>query len=153
MESTYGDRLHRDGGNIEEQLESALNQALRNNGNVVIPTFAVERAQELMYYISTLVHDDRIPDVKVFLDSPMAVDVTDLFRKYRQEFDEETWVLMKSGKPPLHFPGLTMSRSTKTIDRDQRLQAALHHHVHVGYVHGRPDQTPFKTEHLAAVSA
>ncbi len=111
MESTYGDRDHEDGGDIETQLCDVINQAIGRSGNVVIPTFAVERAQELLYYIGRLVHDDRIPDVKVFLDSPMAVDVTNIFRKYRECFDQEAWELIGSKQSPLQFPGLHMART------------------------------------------
>lgn len=113
MESTYGDRNHEKGGDIETQLCDRLNRTLRRGGNVVIPTFAVERSQELMYYINRLVHDDRIPDVKIFLDSPMAVDVTEIFRQFRDCFDSETWQLITSGSAPLHFPGLQMVRSVE----------------------------------------
>ena len=112
MESTYGDRDHQDRGDVETQLESVLKRTLERGGNVVIPTFAVERAQELMYHISALVHDDRIPDVHIFLDSPMAVDVTEVFRRYRDCFDEETWERINSDEPPLRFPGLTLARSS-----------------------------------------
>ncbi|MDA1051189.1 MAG: MBL fold metallo-hydrolase [Planctomycetota bacterium] len=111
MESTYGDRNHEDGGDVETQLCDVINETIGRGGNVVIPTFAVERAQELMYYISRLVHDDRIPDVKVFLDSPMAVDVTNIFRKYREYFDQEAWDLIGSNQSPLQFPGLQLARS------------------------------------------
>lgn len=113
MESTYGDRLHPDHGAIVDQLEANLNETLKQGGNVVIPTFAVERAQELMYFISSLVHANRIPDVKIFLDSPMAVDVTDIFRKHRDEYDDETWMRVNSGQPPLHFPGLVLASSSQ----------------------------------------
>ncbi|MCA9175902.1 MAG: MBL fold metallo-hydrolase [Planctomycetales bacterium] len=112
MESTYGDRDHKEAGDVEAQLEDVLQRTLRRGGNVVIPTFAVERAQELMYHISALVHDDRIPDVPIFLDSPMAVDVTEVFRRYRDCFDEETWERINSNEPPLRFPGLTMARTS-----------------------------------------
>jgi metallo-beta-lactamase family protein len=113
MESTYGDRDHVDGGSIEDQLEYVINETVKRGGNVVIPTFAVERSQELMYYISRLVHSDRIPDIPVFLDSPMAIDVTNIFRLFRDCFDAETWELITSNEPPLHFPGLRMARSTQ----------------------------------------
>jgi metallo-beta-lactamase family protein len=112
MESTYGDRDHPvDTVGIEEQLAEVLDRTLKRGGNVVIPTFAVERAQELMYHISQLVHDDRIPDVQVFLDSPMAIDVTDVFRKHQDCFDAETWKRIVSDQPPLRFPGLQMTDS------------------------------------------
>ena len=113
MESTYGDREHQDGGDVEWQLHDVISRTLDRGGNVVIPTFAVERSQELMYFISRLVHADRIPDVKVFLDSPMAVDVTDIFRQFRDCFDQETWNLIASDEPPLRFPGLHMADSVE----------------------------------------
>lgn len=113
MESTYGDRLHPEAGAIVDQLEEAINAAIKRGGNVVIPTFAVERAQELMYFISQLVHRKRIPQTSIFLDSPMAVDVTDIFRRHRDEFDDETWLRVNAGEPPLHFPGLVLASSTQ----------------------------------------
>ncbi len=67
-----------------------------------------------MYFLSRLVHDQKIPQLDVYLDSPMAVDVTEIFRKHRDCLDEETWKLISSGEPPLRFPGLKMSRSAKT---------------------------------------
>ena len=111
MESTYGDREHEDGGDIGEQFEKIINRTIAAKGNVVIPTFAVERAQELMYYLSELVHQKRIPDVAVYLDSPMAIDVTEIFKQHRDRFDAETWNRILEGSQPLRFPGLTLSRS------------------------------------------
>lgn len=112
MESTYGERDHESNGDTEAQLESIIRKTIERGGNVVIPVFAVERAQELMYYISRLVHADRIPDIPIFLDSPMASDVTDIFRKHRNWLNEETWELIRSNEPPLQFPGLRITRST-----------------------------------------
>ncbi|MCA9184203.1 MAG: MBL fold metallo-hydrolase [Pirellulaceae bacterium] len=117
MESTYGDSLHEDHGDIGTQLADVINSTIRDGGNVIIPTFAVERAQELMYYIGQLAHDDRIPDVPIFLDSPMAVDVTETFYKHRDAFDEATWNAIGSGKAPLRFPGLRLVRSTEDSKR------------------------------------
>lgn len=114
MESTYGDRDHeKSDDDIERQLEVVIKHTCNGGGNVVIPTFAVERAQELMYHISHLAHDNRIPDVPVFLDSPMAIDVTQVFRKHRDHFDDDTWARIEGGLPPLDFPGLVLSRTTK----------------------------------------
>ena len=113
MESTYGDREHQQAGDVETQLETIIQETLRRGGNVVIPTFAVERAQELMFYLSRLVNSKRIPNIKVFLDSPMAVDVTEIYREQGDFFDEESLALMADHRPPLQFPGLTMSHSVK----------------------------------------
>ncbi len=111
MESTYGGRAHADDGPVEDQLCEVINDTARAGGNIVIPTFAVERAQELMYHIGRLVREDRIPRLKVFLDSPMAVDVTEVFRRHRECMDEEALALLESGEPPLRFAGLKLVRS------------------------------------------
>jgi metallo-beta-lactamase family protein len=111
MESTYGDRLHEERGDIESQLAEVINRTVERGGKVIIPTFAVERAQELVYYLGRLVHDDRIPDVPIYLDSPMAVDVTDVFYQNREFFDAKMWEQIAQGNSPLRFPGLRLSRS------------------------------------------
>ncbi|MCA9265951.1 MAG: MBL fold metallo-hydrolase [Planctomycetales bacterium] len=113
MESTYGNRVHENGGDVSEQLAAVIRRTAARGGKVVIPTFAVERAQELIYYIARLVHDERIPDISVYLDSPMAVDVVEVFRENKQAYDEETWNLIAKGMPPLHFRGLHLIRSAK----------------------------------------
>ncbi len=123
METTYGDRDHPRNGDIETQLEQVIQETVSRGGNIVIPTFAVERAQELIYYLSRLVHAGRIPTLDVFLDSPMAVDVTDVFRNFRECFDEPTWQLIMSNESPLRFPGLAMVRSvqeSKAINHHKR---------------------------------
>jgi metallo-beta-lactamase family protein len=111
MESTYGNRDHEDHGDVESQLAEVINRTVRGGGNVVIPIFAIERSQELIYHLSRLRHAQRIPPVPVFLDSPMAADVTEVFRRHPECFDLETWQLITSGDSPLSFPGLTMARS------------------------------------------
>ena len=113
LESTYGGRDHQDQGDVEEQLAAVINRAVGGGGNVVIPIFAIERAQELTFHISRLVRDGRIGDLPVFLDSPMAVDVTEVFQRHRECFDVETWQLITSGEPPLRFPGLRMVRTVE----------------------------------------
>ena len=120
MESTYGDREHDHGGDVKSQLKEIVNNTVRRGGNVVIPTFAVERAQELMYYISQLVYENEISDIPIYLDSPMAVDVTEVFRRHRDCLDDETWELIASHEPPLQFPGLKLVQSaeeSKAINR------------------------------------
>ncbi len=113
MESTYGDRNHRDGGDIVSQLKEIINRTHDRGGKIIIPTFAVERAQELMYHISGLVHEDEIPDIPIFLDSPMAIDVTEVFHNHRDAYDEDTWQRILEGIPPLNFAGLHMCRTTE----------------------------------------
>lgn len=113
MESTYGDRNHQRAGDTETQLAAVINETHRRGGNVVIPTFAVERAQELIYHIGRLARSGRIPQMPVFLDSPMAVDVTSIYHKFHDYCDEAMWNMINSNQPPLRFPTLTMARTAE----------------------------------------
>ena len=113
MESTYGDRDHDVHGGIETQLEVIAKRTLSRGGNLIIPVFAVERAQEMMFFLSRLVHEDRIPDVPIFLDSPMAYDATTIFRDFEDWLDDETRRLIEADEPPLRFPGLRLTRTTQ----------------------------------------
>jgi metallo-beta-lactamase family protein len=118
MESTYGDRNHQQAGDVETQLAAVINDAIARGGNVVIPTFAVERAQELIYHLGRLVHAGSIPHLPVFLDSPMAVDVTSIYLKYHDYCDEALLEMLRNHQPPLRFPTLTMVR---TADESKRI--------------------------------
>lgn len=120
MESTYGDREHEDAKDVETLLAEAVLAAVEAGGNLVIPTFAVERAQELMFHLSRLVRTGRIPHLLVFLDSPMAVDVTDVFAEHAADLDEETRRLFREGHPPFAFPGLKLIR---TIEESKAINA------------------------------
>jgi metallo-beta-lactamase family protein len=113
LESTYGDRDHERKEDVQTQMANVINETIQAGGNVVIPTFAVERAQELMFHISQLVHQKRIPRVPIFLDSPMAIHVTGVFERYAEYLDGETRQLIQSGQSPLRFPGLKMVGSAE----------------------------------------
>ena len=111
MESTYGDKLHRDAGSVEDQLCEIVEDTVSRGGNLIIPTFAIERSQELMYHFSRLVYSKRVPHLLVFLDSPMAANVTDVFLKYLDCLDEEMQQVLKSHENPFSFPGLRLVRT------------------------------------------
>ncbi|MHB8095041.1 MAG: MBL fold metallo-hydrolase RNA specificity domain-containing protein [Candidatus Aminicenantales bacterium] len=113
METTYGDRDHDKMEDVETLLAGIINRAVQAGGNVVIPTFAVERAQELMFHLSRLRNQKRIPGIMVFLDSPMAVSVTDVFERHPECLDRETLDLFRDGKSPFDFPGLKFTRTTE----------------------------------------
>ncbi len=113
MESTYGDRNHKDAGDVQTQLADVVNDTHRRGGNLVIPTFAVERAQELVYHIGKLVHANLIPDMMVYLDSPMAVNVTDVFAQFPNYLDAATHKLFQEGRRPLRFDGMRLVRSVE----------------------------------------
>jgi metallo-beta-lactamase family protein len=121
MESTYGTRRHEDFENVETRLARIISETIDAGGNVVIPTFAIERAQELIYYMGSLLRRGRIPPAPVFLDSPMANAVTDVFRRHRECFDDAAWQRINEGDAPLHFPGLQMIQSTEESKSLNRL--------------------------------
>jgi metallo-beta-lactamase family protein len=111
MESTYGDRDNEDPAGVEDLLCDIINETVDRGGNLVIPTFAVERAQELLFHLSRLAHKNRIPYLMTFLDSPMAVDVTEVYVRNKQYLDRETFRFIQEGKKPFGFPGLRLVRS------------------------------------------
>jgi len=110
MESTYGDRDHKDPNDIETMLSLIINRTVQTGGNVVIPTFAVERAQELIFYLNRLNRARRIPNLRSFLDSPMAISITGVFEHHPECLDQETLALLQRGKRPFDLPGLRLVR-------------------------------------------
>jgi metallo-beta-lactamase family protein len=111
MESTYGDRNHEDYGGAESLLRDAILETIHAGGNILIPTFAIERAQEVMYCLSRLARKDQIPYLMMFLDSPMAVDITHVFERHKKYLDEEARSLFERGQSPFSFPGLRLVHS------------------------------------------
>ena len=111
MESTYGDRDHDAPADTETSLGRIIKETVSAGGNIVIPVFAVERAQEMMFHLSRLIRQGRIPRLPVFLDSPMATDVTDVFLRHQECLDKETTGLFRSGQSPFQFAGLRYVRT------------------------------------------
>jgi metallo-beta-lactamase family protein len=113
MECTYGDRDHDSSLYIDDKLSRVVNETIKIGGNVIIPTFAIERAQELLYHFSLLAREKRIPYIVTFLDSPMAVEITKVFERSKKYFDKETLELFKDGQSPFDFPGLKLVDSVE----------------------------------------
>ncbi len=111
MESTYGDREHEDPVGLEARLSRIIENTVLAGGNIVVPVFAIERAQEMMFYLSRLYRANRIPRIPIFLDSPMATDVTEVFLRHFDSLDSETLELFRSGRSPFNFPGLRYVRT------------------------------------------
>jgi len=113
METTYGDRLHKSLRPSVEELYTAINDTFRRGGNVIIPSFALERAQEILYYLREGVEAGDLPaSMQVFLDSPMAISATEIFSRHPECFDKETCELFQNGKDPFSIPGLHFTRET-----------------------------------------
>jgi metallo-beta-lactamase family protein len=119
IESTYGDKEHKETSTIPDTLAGIINETRRAGGNIVIPTFAVERSQDLLYHLNLLEVAGRIPRMPVFLDSPMAVSVTEVFRRHQELFDEETRAMLSKGIHPCDFSGL---KTCRTADESKAIR-------------------------------
>lgn len=111
VESTYGDRLHESSADIGSHLVEAIRATLKAGGNIIVPSFALERAQEIIYYLNELLIEHKIPPLMVFLDSPMAVSITEVFQRHPELYDREMTKLVGLDRSPFDFPGLAMTRT------------------------------------------
>ncbi|NLW84274.1 MAG: MBL fold metallo-hydrolase [Phycisphaerae bacterium] len=112
VESTYGDRVHSTVEDTKTQLCDAVNETHKAGGNIIVPSFSVGRSQEVLYYMNELLREDRIPHIMTFLDSPMAVKVTEVFRKHPELYDEKMAQLVMRNESPFSFQGLKLVQST-----------------------------------------
>lgn len=110
VESTYGNSLHKDPSSIKSRLSDVVNSAVTKGGNVVIPSFAIERTQELLYYLSELLREDQIPHLLAFVDSPMAINITEVFRHHPRYFDAQMLDIIRRGDPPFYFSTLKLTK-------------------------------------------
>jgi metallo-beta-lactamase family protein len=120
MESTYGTRALEDAELSEEKLREVILKTAESGGNVVIPSFAIERAQEILYDIKKLLSKNALPPLPVFLDSPMAIKVTEVFKQYARYLDQEAKAFKKSQDTLFEFPLLKATpgrEESKAINR------------------------------------
>lgn len=120
IESTYGNRLHDDDNNDKEEiLYNIIKETFEKRGNVIIPAFAVERTQDLLYSLNNLIEKGKLDDVDIFVDSPLAISATEIFCRNIQYFDEDTRKKYEaSGECPLFLPNLQF---TKTAEESKQL--------------------------------
>ncbi len=118
MESTYGDREHKGTEVIGDELMNIVKAAFAAGGNIIVPSFALQRAQEILYYLNDLLMDKRIPPLDVYLDSPMAIEIIEVFKRYSAQFDDEMKDLMRQHHSPFDFPGFKM---VKTVAESKAL--------------------------------
>jgi len=110
IESTYGDREHGDVDEAGGAMETSIKSILSSGGNLIIPSFAVERSHELLWELNRLQMENKIPRIPVYLDSPMAAGITEVFKNHPDIYDEQMQGLIKGGHSPFDLPGLTVVR-------------------------------------------
>lgn len=119
LESTYGNRNHSDEEESLDKLAEAIEYSYRNKEKVVIPAFAVERSQQIIYSLFLLRKQGRLPeDMPVYLDSPLAIRATEIFRKHPEFYDEQTQEFIRKGEHPLDLPNLHF---TETREQSQAI--------------------------------
>ena len=129
MESTYGDRLHVGTDDKAQVFLDIVSETLDNGGTVVVPSFAVGRTQEILYELNMIKEEkskdpkfqeeyEKLMKVPVYVDSPLAISATEVFRENEDLFDDETKAIMERGDNPLEFPGL---KFTRTADESKAL--------------------------------
>lgn len=118
VESTYGDRHHAPQETVADQLAEAVRTTIQAGGNLVIPAFALERSQDVLFHFNELLLKGRIPPVTVFLDSPMAIQINEIFQKHPDLFDPAMTARMAQENSPFSFPGLRM---TTTVEESKAI--------------------------------
>lgn len=113
-ETTYGNRLHAAIQTVDEDLAHVVNEVCQKGGKLIIPAFALERTQEIVYHLNRIRHKKLIPYIPIFVDSPLAGNLTEVFRSHSECFDQKTFTeFVKHGENPFGFNDLTYIRSVE----------------------------------------
>lgn len=113
LESTYGGRLHKDPSHVINKLADVVNRTARRGGRIIVPAFAVGRTQQLVLLLHQLANEKRIPNIPIFVDSPLAVNVTEVHRAHPECFDRETNEYLIHGQDPFGFGRLQYIREAQ----------------------------------------
>ena len=113
IESAYGNRIHEDRSKRKEILQNIIKGTVGKGGTLMIPSFALERTQELLYELNNLINAKEIPRIPIFVDSPLAIKLTEVYQKYPEYFNKQATYLIDSGDDLFNFPGLQYMRTTE----------------------------------------
>jgi len=126
VESTYGNRLHKSLEDSKAELLEAIQYAVSNNEKIIIPSFAVERTQEVIYILGEFYRNGTLPDIPIYLDSPLAIKATEIFRKNKAYYDKEALAIVEEGFDPFNLPNLHYTPSTRdSIAINERKGSAI----------------------------
>jgi metallo-beta-lactamase family protein len=126
IESTYGNRFHRSLEESKRELLDAIQYAIKNKEKVIIPAFAVERTQEILYILGEYYRSKLLPDIPIFLDSPLAIKATEIFRRNKKYYDTEAMAIVNHGFDPFDMPNLKFTPSTKeSMEINERPGSAI----------------------------
>jgi len=126
MECTYGDKAHSDPEAAYEQFRQVITRTVQRGGKVIVPAFAVGRTQEIIYMLNRMISEGQLEPLPVYVDSPLAINITDVFKQFPDYFDDETHQFVQTGQhPALTFPGLTYTRTTDESKAINQLASPL----------------------------
>jgi len=117
LESTYGGRLHKSNTHVVEKLAGVVNRTAARGGHIIVPAFAVGRTQQLVVLLHQLANEKRIPNIPIFVDSPLAINVTEVYRNHPECFDEEAQWFLQNGEDPFGFQRLQYVREAEESKR------------------------------------
>ena len=149
IESTYGDRLHDPVETTEKALRDVVVDTYNRGGKLIVPAFAVGRTQELVYALHRLTEQRDIPSLPIYVDSPLALNVTEVFRLHPECFDRELneFLAGRKERDPFGFDGLSYIRTTRGIEGAELPAAAGYHYQRLGHVRGRAHPAPSQEQH------
>lgn len=124
MESVYGDRNHEPKTGRREKLRKVVQETVDQNGTVLIPAFSIERTQELLYELNELIEGGKLPKIPVYLDSPLAIKVTEIYRNNSAEFNHSVREDIKGGDKIFHFPNLKMTEHVEESKKINDIEEA-----------------------------
>jgi metallo-beta-lactamase family protein len=113
LESTYGNRRHRTFEDSKSELLEAIRYSISHNEKIMIPAFAVERTQEILYLLGEFQRQEMIPEIPIYLDSPLAIKATEIFRRNKKYYDAEAQAIVNEGFDPFDMPNLQFTSTTK----------------------------------------
>lgn len=113
METTYGNRLHISSDGDLRELYEIIQKTFKRGGNVIIPSFAVGRTQEVIYALNKYVEKNELKNIRVYVDSPLATEATEIFKRHKDVFDKDAREIIEKGDDPLNFKGLFFTKSAQ----------------------------------------
>ena len=113
VDATYGNKVHEDRSQRLEKFRQIIKDTIARGGTLMIPSFAIERTQELLFELNGMVNASEIPQIPMFIDSPLAIKMTEVYQKYPDYFNTEAMQLVKSGDDLFNFPGLQYMRTAE----------------------------------------
>ena len=125
LESTYGNREHDPIEVADDRLADAVNAIYKRKGKIIIPSFALERAQDLIYSFHRLLKLRKIPEIPVYVDSPLTLKITEIFKLHPECFDEEILLLYSNREDPFDFPSLEFTRSKEDSQKLNQMEGPM----------------------------